>query len=126
MRIADAALDAAIAYCITNGTRLHFCSAEPADAAGIAAVTLGNQATITLAAASDAAGGGRETVCPAFTDNIGTGDGLATHWAICNGATATILVSAGALAASFTVENGVDFRSPAFSAARFADAISIP
>ena len=63
----SATLDATLQDIIDNGTRLAVCSAEPANQAGIAAVTIMDMAASGLAL-SDNAGGRRLTVA----EHVGT------------------------------------------------------
>lgn len=120
-KIDDATFDAGLSHIITNGTRLHFCSAEPDTAGGIAAVTLGYK-DVTLGAVGDKSPSGRKTTIPACTDVVGTGTGSATHWALTNGATATYLWT-GSLSTSFSVVSGETFKSTAMDIS-FPDAVS--
>lgn len=111
--INDLAFDAAIGYLVTNGTRLHICSAEPSSAANAVSLSLGNKATITLGSATDRTPTGRKTVVPAISDGSVTATGTATHWAIINSG-ATILSATGALSASQSVTSGNTFTLAAF------------
>lgn len=83
-------LDAALAEFATS-TEQHVCSAEPANHAGIAAVTLGNYTQTaglggaSYGAAADRTGGGRETTVAANSGNNATASGTATHVAYTNG-----------------------------------------
>jgi len=119
--INDLAFDAAIGYLVTNGTRLHICSSEPASAAAAVTASLGNKATITLGAATDRTPTGRKTVVPAITDGTVTATGTATHYAIIN-AGATILSATGALSASQAVTSGNTFTLASFDIG-FPDAV---
>lgn len=110
----DNAYDAALNYVITNGTRLHICSAEPTSAAQAISLSLGNKASITLGAVANGATSGRRTTVPAITDGVITGNGTATHWALINGATGTILAAANLLSASQVVVSGNTFTLDAF------------
>jgi len=109
--INDAAFDAAIAYLITNGNRLHICSQEPTVVGTL--YSLGNKASITLGAAGDGTPSGRKTTVPAISDGAGTGNGTATHYAIINTA-GTILVATGQLVSSQVVTSGNAFTLDAF------------
>jgi hypothetical protein len=105
------AYDAAIAYLITNGNRLHICSQEPTVVGTL--YSLGNKSSITLGAAGAGTPSGRKTTVPAITDGAVTGNGTATHWAIINTG-ATILVATGQLNASQVVSSGNVFTLAAF------------
>lgn len=118
----DSALDAGLAYVITNGTRLELCSSEPANYAGIAAVALANKPGITCAAASNGPTSGRKTTTPAVTDGTVTGTGTATHWALHNGS--STLVASGALASSQSMTSGNTFTLGAITI-NLLDAISV-
>lgn len=111
--IADAAFDAALSYVITNGTRLDLCSAEPGTYGALAGVTLGNKTGVTVGAAGNRSGGGREVVVPATTGGSVTATGTATAWALSDGA--SILVATGVLDPSLGVTSGNDFTTPAFA-----------
>lgn len=110
--INDAAYDAALAYIITNGTRLELCSAEPANYAGIAAVALGNKTSLAIGAAANGAVSGRRVTVAAITNGSVTANGTATHWAIHNGS--NTLVASGSLSASQVVTSGNTFTNAAF------------
>lgn len=118
----DLVLDNGLAYFRTNGTTLHACSAEPANFAGVAAVSLGS-APVTNAAIADRTGGGREVIAtPASGEVYGT-SGTATHYAIVNTAGSVLLV-ANALGASRAVNAGDPINiEPAIVALR--DAVSV-
>lgn len=109
--ISDNALDAAVDYVRTNATILHICSSEPANFAGIAAVTLGNKATPTIGAAGDRSPDGRKVTVASFNDGDVTGNGTVTHWAIASGSE---LLAAGTLTGSQAVTNGNTFSLDAF------------
>jgi hypothetical protein len=119
--INDLAFDAAIGYLVTNGTRLHICSSEPASAAAAITASLGNKATIALGAATDRTPNGRKTVVPAITDGSVTANGTATHYAIIN-AGGTILSATGLLSASQVVTSGNTFTLASFDIG-FPDAV---
>jgi len=122
--INDNAFDAALNYIITNGTRLHICSAEPTSAAQAVSLSLGNKASITPGAVQNGAVSGRRTTIPAITDGAVTANGTATHWALINGATATILAASGSLSASQVVASGNTFTLDAFDIT-IPDAVSV-
>jgi len=105
--INDEVFDAGLDYATANGTRMDICSSEPANYAGIAAVSLGNKAGLTVGAAQAGAVDGRRVVVPAITDGSVTADGTAAFWALSD-ATA-VLIASGALSASQVVTNGNTF-----------------
>jgi hypothetical protein len=90
---------------------LHICSAEPADFAGVAAVTLGNKTPPSVGAPEARAGSGRKVVVAEITDGEVTATALATHWAVVNGSR---LLAANTLTASQNVTDGNPFTLPAF------------
>lgn len=110
--LADAALDLAIGYVITNGTHLALCSSEPANYAGISAVRLAQDASVVPAAASDGATSGRRTVVPA-QQCVASASGNATHWALHNNS--AILVATGPLSATIAITSGLTYDTAAFS-----------
>ena len=110
--LADAALDAAIGYVITNGTHLALCSSEPANYGAISAARLAQDATVVPAAATDGASNGRRTIVP-VQSCVATGTGTATHWALHNNS--AILVATGTLSASISIQSGLTYETAAFS-----------
>lgn len=110
--INDAAYDAALSYIDTNGTRLDICSSEPANYAGIAAVSLGNKTSLSIGSPADGAVNGRRVTVASIADGSVTGTGTATHWAIHNAA--DTLVASGSLSASQSVTSGNTFTLAAF------------
>tara|TARA_R110000787_G_scaffold9730_2_gene33817 strand:- start:155 stop:526 length:372 start_codon:yes stop_codon:yes gene_type:complete len=73
-----------------------------------ATYALGNSSTLSIAAPSDRAGGGREVVVAAITDGSVSGTGTATHYAIVDTGN-TRLLAAGSLSASQAVTSGNTF-----------------
>ena len=110
--ISDEVFDQGLDYADTNGTRIDICSSEPANYAGIAAVTLGN-ATVNTGATQNGATDGRRVIVPAITTGSVTGTGTATHWALSDGT--SILVATGPLSASQAVTSGNTFTLDAIS-----------
>jgi len=110
--ISDEVFDQGLDYADTNGTRIDICSAEPANFAGIAAVSLGN-ATVNTGATQNGATDGRRVIVPAITTGSVTGTGTATHWALSDGT--AILVATGPLSASQAVTSGNTFTLDAIS-----------
>jgi hypothetical protein len=104
--ISDTVFDTGLAVLTTNADQLDICSAEPANWAGLAAVTLGNDA-VTTGAAEDGDTDGRKVVVPAITAGSVTADGTAAFWALTDG-TATLYAS-GPLSATQGVTNGNTF-----------------
>lgn len=110
--ITDSALDAALSYIDTNAAVLHICSAEPANYAGVAAVTLGIKTPPAISTPADRALGGREITVSAISDGEVTGTGTATHYAIVS---ASALLVTGALNASQAVTDGNTFTLTSFT-----------
>ena len=108
--IRDAALDALLND-VNDATRLDICSAEPADYAAVAGVTLGNR-SLTVGAPADRSPNGREVEVPATSGGTFTNTGTATHWALTDGA--AILYATGALSVSQSVTSGNAFTTAAF------------
>ncbi len=106
--IPDAILDGMLA--LAEGTKLHVCSAAPANYAGIAAVEL---ASATISGAYSKANGdtsGRKNTLPAQTGIAITATGTADHIAISNGSDTLYLVTtlsaSQALTSGGTVDTG--------------------
>ena len=108
----DVVLDGALDIIITNGSKIDICSAEPANYAGIAAVTLANKTSISVGAAGDRTGGGRKITIAEITDGTCTADGTGTHYAISNGSSA--LYATQTLDSPQTIANGATFTLAAF------------
>jgi hypothetical protein len=88
--IHDNAFDAALDYIADNADRLDICTSEPANFAGIAAVSIAGYALTTGDGNGDytiVAGSpsGRALRLEAQTGNNGTGDGDADFWALSDG-----------------------------------------
>lgn len=105
--INDEVFDGGLDYADVNGTKIDICSAEPADYAGIAAVTLGNETGLNTSVPEDGDVDGRKVVVPAITDGDVTADGDAAYWALSDGS--AVLVASGALDSPQTVTNGNKF-----------------
>jgi hypothetical protein len=108
--IADSVFDAGLATIQSGGTKIDICSAEPANYAGIAAITLGNKTGLTTGAPANGAVNGRRVTVPAITSGAPgsvTGTGTASHWALSNGS--STLYAAGALTSTQAVTSGNTF-----------------
>lgn len=92
----DAAIDGGLDYIAANTTRVHVCSAEPANYAGIAAVQLAIY-TVSGANFTKANGdtSGRKLTLGALSGNTATGAGNGTHIAFSNGSNTMYGVIAG-------------------------------
>lgn len=88
--LANAALDAAVNYVKTNGTRLDICNAAPTTyAQATSTYSLGNQ-SITITGPADGDSSGRKVTVPAITGGTVTGNGTVTHYAITDGSSELI------------------------------------
>lgn len=123
----DAALDAALDYLRTNGTRIDFCTQEPTTyAEATATYTKANQTGITLTANANGTPNGRRCTIPDTVSATVTGDGTVTHWALTNGT--NTLVATGAMSAGVAVLVGGGTNTLDLSAAiplEIADAAAI-
>ena len=112
----DNVFDSGLDYLSTNVDDLHICSQEPATyTEATSTYTLGDKQTITVSAAADRTGGGREVTISAFTDGDVTATGTASHYALVY-TTGTELCVTGALASSQAVTSGNTFEISAFAA----------
>lgn len=105
--------DSGLGYITANGSRLDICSAQPADYAGVAAVSLGNKTSLSVGSPQDGVSSGRRVVVAAITDGSVSGTGTAGFFAITN-ATDELIV-AGPLAATQAVTSGNTFTLAAFN-----------
>lgn len=103
----DEVLDGGLDYATTNGTKIDVLDAAVATFAAIAGATLGNKTTLVTGSAEDGTGSGRKVVVPAITDGTVSGTGLASHWALSDGA--SILVACGPLSNTENVTSGNTF-----------------
>lgn len=104
--IADAVLDAALTYIVTNAERLVMCSSEPADYAGVASVTLGVKSAPTFTGPADRSGGGRQITIDAVTDGTSSAAGDPTHWALVDDTSSVLLVTGAETSANTLNESG--------------------
>lgn len=109
--LTDNAMDGGLDYLTTNGVRIDICSSEPANYAGIAAVTLGFKAGLTVGAATNGDTSGRKVVVPAITDGAVTGTGTAAFWVLSDGSAE--LLASNDLASTQGVTSGNTFTLPA-------------
>ena len=75
---------------------------------------LGNSTSLSIGAPADRSGGGREVTVAAITDGSVTGTGTATHYAIVDPDTSTLLAT-GSLTASQSVTSGNSFTLSSFT-----------
>ena len=112
--IADVALDAPLNV-LKTGNILHVTSAQPANFAGIAAVTLGNKSAPVIGAIADyaGAGGGRKVEVAPFADGAVTATGTAAFWVLADTVDSALL-SVVEIAAPqvLTSGNGLELTSP--------------
>lgn len=107
--------DQGLDYLQTNGVRLDICSQEPTTyAEATSTYTLGNKTSLSIGAAADRGGGGREVTVPSISDGSVSGTGTATHWAITY-PTGTELLATGSLSASQAVTSGNTFTLTSFT-----------
>lgn len=116
--VLDAQLDA-----LKAGDELHICSAEPATfAEATGAHTLGVKAGPSYTANADASGGGREMSLQPFTDGATTANGMATHYALVDTGSSTLLAtlaiptakavnSGGGTSDSWKIDTAITFRA---------------
>ena len=113
----DSVLDASLNAVRTGTTVMHICSAEPANYAGVAAVSLGTKTSPSIATPVDhtGTGGGRKVIVAAVTDGTvdlgGPGNDDATHYAFVS---ADTLLAAGELASTQNVTHGNTWTTAAF------------
>jgi hypothetical protein len=106
--LSDDVLDDGLQVLTDDANILHICSAQPADFAGIAAVTLGNKPTPTVGAPTNGTTSGRKVVVSAITDGEVTGTDTATHWALAD-SVGSRLLAANTLSSSQAVTDGNTF-----------------
>lgn len=110
----DDVFDNGLSELSTYGNVLHICSQEPATYTEASSTyTLGNKTSLSVAAPTDRAGGGREVVVAAITDGSVTGTDTATHQAIVD-TSGSRLLETGALSASQGVTSGNTFTLTSF------------
>lgn len=112
--LSDAVLDGALQVIRDAASPvLHICSSEPANFAGVAAVTLGNKSAPTISAQADGSPNGRKVEVATFTDGTVTATGTGTHWALVDTATSDLLASVAAPASQvLTNGNPLSLTSP--------------
>jgi len=109
--IHDDTLDACLDEVGDNATVLHICTSEPANYAGVAAVTKGNKAPPTFTGPANGDVSGRKITVDAISDGTVDGTGTVTDFAIVDGSR---LLVAGPLASSQGVTSGNAFSLAAF------------
>jgi len=114
--VGDYVLDNGLAALDTLADKIILVSADPANYAGVAALTLGTKTfTVGAAVGAPAAGtpNGRKVSTTAITDGAVTANGTATGWAIVDSVNSRLLAN-GDLAASQVVTTGNSFTLPSF------------
>lgn len=107
----DDVFDAALNEIRNNATVLHICSAQPADYAGIAAVSLGTKTTPLFTAPLAGDVSGRKITVQVISDGVVNATGTAGFFAI---ADSTRLLVSGALSATQAVTENNSFTLTAF------------
>lgn len=110
----DRVYDAGLNALDTEANILYICSSAPTTFAGIAAVALGSETSLSIGSPAAASPDGRKVTVAAI---VGTGtvtaDGTATHYAIADTVNSRLLV-VNALDAGVVVTSGQSFSLPAF------------
>lgn len=113
-KITDNAFDAGLNYIRNAAEELHICSSEPANYAGLSAVTLGNVACTSsnIQAVADSAGGRHLTV-DALSSGTITANGTGNNWALVD-VTGTELLSSGSCTSPQTLNTANTLSTTAF------------
>lgn len=109
----DSVLDSALQNIITNTNILYICSAEPANFAAVAGVTLGSKSGPTIGPPVDGITNGRRIVISAISDGVVSTSGTATHWALVDTDNSVLLASAS-LDASLAITDAEPFLTASF------------
>lgn len=110
----DRVFDNGLTVLDTEATEIHVTSVEAADyTEATSTYTLGNSASLSIAAPADRTGGGRKVTVAAISDGSITGTGTVTHYAIVDTANSRLLATA-ALTASQSVTSGNTFTLASF------------
>lgn len=110
----DRVFDNGLTVLDTEATEIHVTSVEAADyTEATSTYTLGNSASLSIAAPSDRTGGGRKVTVAAISDGSITGTGTVTHYAIVDTANSRLLATA-ALTAAQSVTSGNTFTLASF------------
>ena len=101
---------------LTNDTdQLNICSAEPTTyAEATSTYSLGAESSPSVGSPQDRTGGGREVVVAAISSASVTATGTATHYALVDTVTSTLLAT-GSLSASQAVSSGDSFTLTSFA-----------
>lgn len=107
--------DSGLSVLDTEANRIDITSQEATSyAEATSTYTLGNSATISIAAPSDRSGGGREVVVASISDASVTGSGTATHYSVVDTVNSRLLAT-GSLTASQVVSSGNTFSLGSFT-----------
>ena len=99
----------------TDTDQINICSAEPTTyAQATSTYSLGAETSPSVASPTDKSGGGREVIVAAISGASVTGTGTATHYALVDTTTSTLL-AAGSLSASQAVTSGDTFSLTSFA-----------
>lgn len=113
--LADRVFDNGLTVLDTEANRIDITSQESTTYTEATSThTLGNSTSLSIAAPSDRAGGGREVVAAAISDGSVSGTGTATHYAIVDTSNSRLLAT-GALSASQSVTSGNTFSLASFT-----------
>lgn len=112
--IANTILDNGLVKLDDDTNILHICSSEPADYAGIAAVTLGNKTTPTLSVPEAGDPNGRQITVSAITDGSVTATNTASHWVLAD-TVGSVLLASGAITTPQSVTDGNTFTLTSFT-----------
>jgi hypothetical protein len=107
--------DSGLTVLDTEANRLDITSQEATTYAGATSTyTLGNSTSLSIAAPSDRAGGGREVVVAAISSGSVTGTGTVTHYAVVDTVNYRLLAT-GSLTESQAVTSGSTFTLGSFT-----------
>jgi hypothetical protein len=113
--ISDYILDGALDLLDTEANRIDVTSQEATTFAEATNThSLGNSTSLSIGAAGDRSGGGREVTVAAITDGSITGTGTVTHYAVVDTGNSRLLAT-GALSANQSVTNGNTFTLASFT-----------
>jgi hypothetical protein len=113
--LADRVFDNGLTVLDTEANRIDITSQESTTYTEATSThTLGNSTSLSIAAPSDRAGGGREVIAAAISDGSVSGTGTATHYAIVDTSNSRLLAT-GALSASQSVTSGNTFSLASFT-----------
>ena len=110
----DRVFDEGLSVLDLEANAVHVTSSEATDyTEATSTYTLGSSSSLSIAAPSDRAGGGRKVTVSAIADGSITGTGTVTHYALVDTVNSRLLATA-ALTASQSVTNGNTFTLATF------------